>query len=234
MKNVIICMLLACLSTFTLQAQDFLRPFEMISHKKPTYVTMEDGKEIEGTVKKLDRKKGLIEEVKMKIGDEKKTFNTEDIKFAYFPQSGLDKMAKFFDFVDDVQQWEKGLYDMERLKDGYAYFEKAEVMVKKKQRTLLMQLVNPTSCEVIKVYHNPYATETTGIAVKGFKVAGGDDKSYYISKNGEVAYKFSKKNFRQDFETFFGDCPEIVEKYGKAKWRSFQEIIFAYNEACKK
>lgn len=233
MKNVIICVWLACVSIVSLQAQNFLRPFETVSHQKPTYITMEDGKEIEGTVKKLDRKKGLIEEVKMKIGDEKKSFNLNDIKFAYFPQSGWDQMIKVLDFSEDVQQWERGLFDAERLKEGYAYFEKTEVMVKKKQRTLLMQLVNPSSCEVIKVYHNPFATETTAIGVKGFTLAGGDDKSYYISKNGEVAYKFSKKNFRQDFEEFFGDCPEIMKKYATAKWRSFEEIIFAYNKACE-
>lgn len=74
MKTVIISLLLACLTTISLQAQNFLRSFETVSHKKATYLTMEDGTEIEGTVKKLDRKKGLIEEVKMKIDEEKKEF----------------------------------------------------------------------------------------------------------------------------------------------------------------
>lgn len=233
MKNVIIIILLNIVTVLTINAQEFLRAFETVSHKKTTFLTLNDGSEIEGEVKKLDRKKGLIEEVKMKIKGEKKVIPLEDIKHAYFPQSGLDMLNKLGDLMSDTQQWGRGLFDEERFKKGYAYFEKAEVIVRKKQRSLLMQLLNPTSCEVIKVYHNPFSMETAKLNVKGFTVAGGDDRSYYISKNGEVAYKFSKKNFKKDFEQFFGDCPEIAEKYAKSKWRSFEEIIFAYNEACK-
>lgn len=233
MKNLTVTMILLSISIISLNAQSFLRPFESISHKKSTFLTLEDDTEIEGNVKKLDRKKGLIQEVKLKVNGEKTAIPVSKIKFAYFPQSGWDALSTGFEFVNDVRQWQNSTFDQGRIKDGYAYFEQTEVIVRKKQRTLLLQLLNPTSCDVLKIYHNPFANETATIGIKGFAVSGGDDKSYYLSKNGEVAYKFTKKNFKKGFEDFFADCPEIVEKYSKARWSSFQTIVFAYNEACK-
>ncbi len=217
-----------------LQAQELLQPFYSISHKKTTYVTMEDGKEIEGNVKSLDRKKGLIEEVKIKTSEGKQKIDAAKIKYAYFPQSGWDKYAKAVDFMSDAQQWGKmDEFDNERLKDGYAYFELADVQVKKKERKLLMQLLNPGSCTRIKVYHDPFAGETASLGVAGIKVAGGDAKSYYVSKDGEVAYKLKKKDYAEMFEKLFGDCAEVKEKHGeKARWSDFVEAIFAYNQAC--
>lgn len=215
-------------------SQSFLRPFEGISHKKTTYLTMEDGSEKTGTVKKLERKKGLIKEVKIKNEKGKKVvIPIEDIKHAYFPQSGLDALSNVFEVAYDAEQWDKGLYDADRLKDGYAYFEKAEVQVKKKKRILLMQLLNPGTCSRIKIYHDPFANESAGIGVAGIKLAGGDDKSYYISKDGEVAYRLKKKNYKDVFKELFGDCSSVKKKYAKKKWNKFEEAIFEYNKACK-
>ncbi len=220
------------LITGSLNAQDFLRPFETISHKKPTYLTMADGNEIEGTVKKLDKKRGLIEEIRIMVDGSKKTYDIETIDFAYFPQSGWDKFAKASDFLNDAQQWKKGPVDKDRMKDGYAYFEKANVIVKKKEMTLLMQLLNPMNCGKLKVYHDPFAMETAGIGFGGIQVAGGDDKSYYLSKDGETAVRFTKKNFRKEFEAYFADCPEVVKEYMEAPWRQFSEIVNKYNDVC--
>jgi transcriptional antiterminator Rof (Rho-off) len=46
-------------------AQDLVSPTFTYSHKKTSYITLKDGSEITGTIKDLDRKKGLIEEIKI-------------------------------------------------------------------------------------------------------------------------------------------------------------------------
>jgi len=223
-------LLTGILSVSTIQAQQLLKPFESISHKKTTYITLKDGTEISGTVKSLDRKKGLIEEVKMKDADgKKKIVAVKDIKHAYFPQSGWDQLSKGLDFASDATQWDSGLYDAERLKDGYAYFETCEVMVKKKKMTLLMQLLNPHASERVKLYHDPFSKETMGVGVAGVKLAGGIDKSYYASKDGAVAFKFEKKNYKEGFKKFIGDCKAVATKYSEAKWNEFVEAVFLYN-----
>lgn len=223
------------IASFSVQAQKFLKPFESVSHKKTTYITKEDGSEMQGTVKKLNRKKGLVKKVKIKNEKGKKVeVPIEDINYAYLPQSGWDKFMKFDDFITDATQWDAGLYDLDRIKDGYAFFEKSQVKVKKKERTLLMQLLNPGTCSRIKVYHNPFAGETAGFGVAGIQVAGGKDKSYYIRIDNGVAFKLTKKSYKKKFKEVFGDCKEVKKKYGKAKWSEIEEAVFAYNEACAK
>lgn len=233
-KQIMLIGLFITAMSFSLTAQKLLKPFELISHKKPTYILTENGKEIEGTVKKLKRKKGLIKEINIK--DAKGNVTTiplADIKHAYLPQSGLDKFLKFSDFIDDATQWNDGLYDKERIKEGYAFFEKSEVMVKKNKMTLLVQLLNPGVCDRIKVFHDPFAAETASVGVAGIKLAGGDDKSYYVSKDEEIAYKLPKKKFKDSFDNLFGDC-NTENELEYTRWSDFEEVLFKYNAECKK
>ena len=219
----------------SLISQKLLKPFESVSKKKTSYIIKEDGTEIQGEVKKLKRKKGLIKEINIKGENGKKvTIPIEDIKYAYLPQSGWDKFMKMDDFLVDATQWEDGLYDSERLKEGYALFEKAEVIVKKKKRVLLMQLLNPHGCDRVKVYHNPFATETGGLAFGGVQVTGGKDKSYYISLDDDTSFKLGKKKYKKMFDKVFPDCKDVKEEYGKKSWNKFEQAVFAYNKTCKK
>jgi hypothetical protein len=59
-----------------------------------------------------------------------------EIAFMYLPPSGLDNMTNAFAKLYNTQRWDEDL-DANKLKEGYAYFESIDVMVKKK-RTLLM------------------------------------------------------------------------------------------------
>ena len=216
----------------TVMGQNLLNPFNGISSKKMSYIHMQDGSEVKGNIKKLDRKKGLIEEVKIKTEDgNKKTLETEKISHMYLPQSGLDKLGKALDFMNDATQWNNDDYNQTLLGDGYALYEQSEVQIKKKKRTLVMQLLNPHFGNKIKIYHDPFASETMAPSVGGVKIAGGDDKSYYISVNGGTAYKLQKKNYKEEFKKLFGDNKEVMAKYGEAiRWKDFAEAVFEYSK----
>ncbi len=215
-----------------LQAQRLLRPFDAINRSKPSYIVLEDGTEITGEVGGVDRKKGLIEEIKIKTANGKEVIPTENIKYAYFPQNGFDKLMKTLDFFEDATQWNRGMYDADRIKDGYALFEKSPVQRKKKEFTALLQLLNPHGCTDIKVYHDPLASETAGMAVGGVQVTGGKDKSYFVSVKGGQAFRLEKKNYKDNFPLLFGKCKHMKKTYGKAKWSEFEEAIFNYESNC--
>lgn len=221
--------------SFAMNAQEFLRPFHQVSTKKNAYITFEDGTELETPVKRIRYKKLLIEG--FSIEDEnnnKKEVSIEDVKFAYLPQSGFDKLSKMSDFSNDATQWGKGLYDKERLKQGYAYFEKVTVMVKKEKMTLLLQLLNPTNTSRIKVFKDMKAGESGGFGVNGMQLSKSIDKSFYIQKDNTVAVRLQKSNFKKEFINLFGDCDAFMSKYKDPKWKEFEEMIFYYNEKCGK
>ncbi len=218
----------------TLSAQKFLEPSYTFSHKKVSYLTMDDGTTMEVFVSKIKREKGLIEELKVEDKDGKKVkIKPEKIKTMYLPQSGFDKLGKALDVMYDAQKWDNKEVDGQKIADGYIYFEKAEVMVKKEKQTLMVQLLNPGFSNKIKVYHDPYAKETASMGVGGITVAGGDAKSYYVSVGGKAAYRLYKKNYDAEYKKMYGGCDALKKKFDKMKWSEFEEHIYSHNQECK-
>lgn len=190
-----------------------------------------DGTSIEGNIKDIDRKKGLIEYVKIKGTDGKKhKLKAEQIKEMYLPPSGFSKFMNSYSFLTDATAWGDTDLNKDIIGKGYAYFENAEVRVKKKTRTLLMQLLNPSFSNNIKVYHDPYAKETASVGVGGMKLAGGDAKSYYIL-NKKVAYKLKKKDYDEEYKLLFKGCDEVLNN--KMKWSQFEESVYTHSKSCQ-
>jgi len=106
------------------------------------------------------------------------------------------------------------------------------VYVKKKKRTMLMQLLNPHFASKVKVYHDPFARETTSVGVGGFTVAGGIDKSYYVQQGDEAAFRLKKKDYKKEqFGQMWKDCPAVAKQYGEdVDWDELVEHITAYSE----
>lgn len=221
-------------TALSLSAQRFLEPSESFSPKKISYLHMSDGTVQEVYLKSYKRVKGLIKEVKVEDKDGNKVkIAPEDIQFMYLPQSGFDKFAKDMDFLTDVQKWDNKEIDQAKVADGYIYFELAEVEVKKEKRKLMMQLLNPSFCSQIKVYHDPLASETTSVGLGGFTMAGGDDKSYYVSVRKGTAFNLEKKEYKEIFSKVFGFCTPLKEKYPDVRWADFAEHVYEHSQNCR-
>ncbi len=217
-----------------LNAQTFLEPSFSYSEKKISYITLTDGTELEVYLASIKREKGLIEELKIEDKNGKKSkLKPEQIKKMYLPQSGWDKFSKSVDQAYDVQKWDNDALDPNKFAEGYVYFEQAEVQVKKEKLTLMMQLLNPAFCTKIKVYHDPYAKETASVGIGGLTLAGGDDKSYYVSANGGTAFKLMKKNYEDDIKKVFGSCSAIKKKFKELRWSEFNEHVYEHKLNCE-
>lgn len=224
----------AILATSTVSAQHFLIPSFSFSGKKIAYLTMADGTEQQVYIKSIDRKKGLIEELKVEDQSGKKyKLAPDQIKHMYLMPSGLDQMGKDLEKTFDTKNWHDDELDPTKLKEGYVYFEQAEVLVKGKKMTMLMQLLNPGFSTKIKVYHDPYAAETAAVGIGGFTLAGGDDKSYYVSVRGQTAYKLEKKNYKEEYSKIFGFCSPLKNKFEDVKWSQFDEHVYEHFLNCE-
>jgi len=217
-------------------AQSFNAPFDSFSGKKTAYLTLEDGSKLEGTIDDIDRKKGLIEEITLKdaASGKKRKLTPEQVKSMYLPPSGFSKLSTATDQAMTASKWDNTEIQSDLMKDGYAYFEKISVVVGKKTLPMLMQLINPGFSSKVRVYHDPMATETGGIALGGIQMTGGDDKSYYVKKGDKPAMRVKKKNYDDEFKNIFSDCPAFLEKNQKGeRWKHFEMHVFTYTQECK-
>ncbi|SMG09344.1 hypothetical protein SAMN05661096_00201 [Marivirga sericea] len=223
---------LALTLVFQVCGQELLSPSFTYSHKKTSYVTLKDGSEITGTLKDLDRKKGLIKQVKIEKEDgDKVKLKPEDIKSMYLPQSGLDKVSQAMDAATDAQKWNNEQMNQDLLDDGYVYFENADVYYKKKKKMeLLMQLLNPHFSKEIKVYHDPMAKQSMGVGIGGVTLAGGLEKSYFIMTEGdEAAYKLKKKDYDDEYEVMWKGCDDLLNSEERA-WRDLGKHVVEFSE----
>lgn len=223
-------------ANFAIAQDKFLRAVEGFSTKKITYITLDNGKKVEGTFRNWKRKKGQILEIKIKDSKgNKKTYAADEIKTMYLPQSGLDKLGKSLEVISAPLDWQKDQdnnLDSDLLTDGYAYFEKVEAYIKKKKKmNALMQLVNPSFENNIRVYFDPWADETISAGVAGVKLAGGIDKSYFVKKGNEVAYRLKKKDYKDQAGDLFGKCKSV--KSLMKKWSDFEEAVYLHAKDCK-
>lgn len=234
MKKILTILCVVFLGT-SVMAQDFLQGAHAFSSKEDSYLYLKDGTEIVGTIKDIDRKKGLIEEITLKIDGKKTKFKPEDIDYMYLMPSGFDKFAQSYTNTFDLTQNAKDRTMNEGLiKDGYVLFETTEVMIKKKKRTLLLQLVNPGYQSKIRVYFDPFAKESASLGIGGFNVAGGGAKSYYIKKGEEVAYKLTSKEYKKDWKNIYNECSGIENAFeGKMKWNDFSKHVSHFTSECK-
>lgn len=235
MKNNLIVALIMLFAA-TSFGQYFATPVEGFSKKKPSYVTLKTGEELVGTIKDLDFKRGLIDEITLVVGKKDKRKLTPDmIAHAYLPESGLNKMGKALDFAYDATQWGSDDINQEYMTDGYAYFEQSTVRLKKKNIEALLQMVNPAFNNPVKIFHDPWAKESASVGVGGITVAGGLEKSYWVIIGDDPAFKIKKKEYEDSISKIFSTCPDYASKLGDGpKWADFPEALFNYSKACKK
>lgn len=226
--------IICCLPLIVSAQQRFLDPSFDFSEKKISYLTLKDGSEIQCNLKKLKYDKGLIEEIKIEMLDDSKVkVQPEDIAYMYLPPSGLDKLVKMDNLMTDATLWDEEALDGDLIGNGYVYFEQCQVRMKNKTETYMLQLLNPHFSGKIRVYHDPFANETTSVGVAGFKVAGGLDKSYYVRK-GDVATLLKKKDYEEEFPLYFKDCKKLKSKYASdVKWSEFVDHIYFYASECE-
>ncbi|WP_337043435.1 hypothetical protein [Emticicia sp. 17c] len=232
-KLVLIGCLLGCSTAF---AQSFIPAFDRFSGKEIAYINLEDGTKIEGTIDDIDRKKGLIEEIViLPTGQKKKRkIQAEEIKTMYLPASGYNKLVNASEQTFNAQKWKDNNVNMDIINKGYAYFEKSTVGIKKDVEVLLMQMVNPSFSQKIKVYHDPRAQESMRFGVAGITMAGGDDKSYYVKVGDAAAVKIKRKDYEEAYLALYKDCPELLKKLkDDHRWSKFDEHLWAYTTECK-
>lgn len=231
MKTILKKAFYSLLFTITIQqsfAQTFLPAIERFSSKKEGYLVTANGDTTKFLLDDLDRKKGLIVHVSGKDMNGKKfEYKAEQVKFLALAPADYAKLSAFSEGSGSVLRASKT--DFKSINRDLVFFY--QEYLEDKKRTVLVQLLNPGFDNTIRVYNDPFAMETAGVAVAGMQMSGGMDKSYYVNYNGKTI-KLFKKDYDKKFQAFFGNCPELKAKYKNEAWRDFAEHLFFYEQSC--
>jgi len=235
MKNLFsLCAIVALtFCTFSLSAQSFQQRVNGFSKKKTSYITKTNGKVLEGEIDKIKYKKGLPKAVHFESNGKVVELGADDIKSMKAAPSGWGKMAASIESTTNVKKLANK--DYEQVDRDFSYYEQAQIPTRK-GHTVLLQLVNPGFDSKLKVYDDPYASESAGLGVGALTVAGGNLKSYWVKKNGEKeAVKIEKGKYKKQFKSLFGDCPKLMKmlKNKEVKWSEFANHVFMYTFECK-
>jgi hypothetical protein len=227
--------LLLCLFTYTVisaSAQLFTPAFDLFSVKEVAYFTLEDGTKVEGIIHSINRTNGLIKSITLTpTGEEKKiTLKSDAISNMYLPISSFNKFDNAVNHAFDKHT--RGI-NTAILDNGYAYFEKTKVVKKKDVEEQLLQLLNPSFSDKIKVYDIPLSKETMSTEVGGVTIALDENKSYFVKVGEATAIKLRKKDYDNAYVTLYKDCPTLVQKLkNDHRWSKFDEHLWAYSTQC--
>ena len=219
---------------FDLSGQTFANKIQGFDWSKNTIVYLNNGDSIVGPLIDIKKKRGAIKLIALKIDKRRFDIEMDSIKCAYIPESISSKMNNFQSNVLKSDENKTFTARQDLLKDGYGYFEKVEVILKGDKYDLLLQLLNPLFADKVKVFADPYSSETAGYGIGGFTLEGGDDKSYFIKINSsqEPAFLLKKKNLEESYSKMF-DCSALIEKLkSNFNWSDFESYIYE-NENCK-
>lgn len=225
--------LLFCLFSYTtISAQLFTPAFDLFSVKEVAYINLEDGTKVEGIIHSINRINGLIKSITLTPTGEKKKFSlkSEVISNMYLPISSFNKFDNAVNRAFDKHI--KGI-NTEIIDNGYAYFEKTKVVKKNEVEELLLQLVNPSFSNKIKVYDIPLSKETTSTEVGGVTIALDENKSYFVKVGEATAIKLRKKDYDEAYVALYKDCPTMLTKLkNDRRWSKFDEHLWAYTTQC--
>ncbi|GAB3516548.1 hypothetical protein [Emticicia fontis] len=227
--------LLLCLFTYTTisaSAQLFTPAFDLFSVKEVAYITLEDGTQIEGIIHSINRTNGLIKSISLTPTGEKKKISLKSgiISNMYLPISSFNKFDNAAKHAFDKHI--KGI-NTAILDNGYAYFEKTKVVKTNEVEELLLQLVNPSFSNKIKVYDIPLSKETVSTEIGGVTLAFDENKSYFVKVGEATAIKLKKKDYDDAYTALYKDCPAMLTKSkNDRRWAKFDEHLWEHATRC--
>lgn len=211
-------------------AQEFLQPIEGFSTGKRGYLYKKNDEKLVFTLRNIKLSSGVITGIVVDdtLGNKLK-FSADEIKLLALPPSKMGQWAATNKSMSSISKLSNTNSDSIYKKE-FVYF--LSEFVEGKDKTALLQLINPSFCNKIKVFHDPYANETSGFSVGGIAVTGGEDKSYYV-KYKDKTIRLKKRFYDDKFNDLYGSCNELIKKYKSVSFSDFAEHVYFYDQSCK-
>lgn len=224
-------------TVFLAHAQSFLVPVESFLGSQPSILVTSKGDTLRGELKTALFLGGLLKSFSYELdgSKERMKFKAEDVRYLKIKASKLANLESMSAGASSLKRMHNTDFEQIRNRE-FIEFEQA-LQPGKKERYVLLQLLNPGFDRKIKVYFDPNGPKSGTMSVSGVAVTGGEDKSYLVIKNGAKAERIKKKDYEENFALLFGDCPELIKVYSstgeKIRFADMASHIFDYDQACQ-
>ncbi|MEP0365898.1 MAG: hypothetical protein ABJN36_10460 [Cyclobacteriaceae bacterium] len=225
-----------CMGMWIADAQYFAPELDnsSINMSKEVYAVTNAGDTIRGKMGAAMIGNGQLRSFTIKQEDGTKSkFKSPDVKLLAIKPSKLQNLESAMS-VPNVMKASEIDFDAVMNRE-WVFFEQA-LLPKKKDKYVMMQLLNPGFDSKIKVYLDPNANESMGVGIGGIQVAGGEDKSYLVVYDGNKSEVYKKKRYKKEALTLlYKDCEVFKENYKGEKfdWSDFAEHVLVYDQMCK-
>lgn len=229
------CLCTIIVLTALLHAQTFVAPIgeKYLQTANDVTVVTTDGKSVNGSVKMISMAGSQIQKIILKdASGQKHKFSSDEIKLIKYKMS---KMAKAEQMVNTASASIENAVNTNYAalaSQGYAVWE--QVKEADGDDTYLLQVLNPFSCKVIKVYNVPkFVTVSGGFGLGKPKFDMPDE--LLVVKDGKTMEIKDKKYDKKIFPAVFGDCPAMMQKVAEKDrdWDDFPEHVKMYDD-CRK
>jgi FlaA1/EpsC-like NDP-sugar epimerase len=221
---------LGIFSTCNSGAQGFINPVENPISKE-CYITLVDSVEFKCELRSYSGSGIKTLTIRDETGAKHK-LKAHQVERMRIKMSDLAKIATIVDGSESVGE-AMNLEIDEIIEREYIYFEQA-LLPKKKDKYVLLQLLNPGFDGRIKVFEDTQDNKS-GMSVGGLQVTGGEERSYLVVKDGEKSMRVKKGSYKKDFSELFNDCTDLLNEFSKykIKFKDMGYHVLYYNSNCK-
>lgn len=204
----------------------FVTPLESISGD--AIVTTVSGDILEGNLKNaMTGPNGLISFKLEDYNGRDHKFKAADAKELKIKVDGLAKLEIIAEQSSNISKLAKSNFE-EVVQREYIIWQ--QLKHPKKDKFIMLQLLNPGFDSKIKVYHKPNA-ESGETSVGGVAISGGEAKAYILVKDGKTI-EMTKKDYKKGgYSELFSDCDQMNNP--KPDFKEFAVDVFTYDQDCK-
>ena len=227
------CVLFLALTAAAATAQTFIAPVSkdyLATANDVTVITL-SGDSVQGAVKSISVAGSQIQSISIKdAAGQKHKFSHSEIKFLKYKLSKIAKGEQIANTASSSIENAVNTNYAYLAAQGYAVWENVKDP-DDADDSYLLQVLNPWSCDVIKVYNVPkFVTVSGGFGIGKPKFSMPDE--LLVVKNGTTTEIKDKKYRKKVFSELFGDCPEMMQKVAERDrdWDDFPEHVKMYND----
>jgi len=220
--------------------QDLSLVCDGFSKSKQAYVLTQDSVWQSGFIKSVQKKNGFIVSFKWtnNLGKQQQVKSEDILGFMAYPNQ-VEKLGRLLDFIETSKGWKNPLtnevktFKQKKIEKGYCIYHTLDIPSKgnSMQKTkVLMQLLNPTFCELVHVFYDPKSTKVNYATTEGKNPNAMKYSSYYTEINENSIISVSEENYSELAKSLWNGCDSLSNENIALEYIYFVQDLIQFTQ----